>query len=79
MSWKLGYTPAEAERSARRQTINDDDRTQWVNNDEGLYRWFVSERMPMREFVRMNRSAIDEVINNVNSGSKPAHYLAYGG
>lgn len=25
-------------------TLNDSEREQWVNNDEGLYRWMLAER-----------------------------------
>jgi len=24
----------------KRFTVNDEDRKEWVNNDEGLYRWW---------------------------------------
>lgn len=75
--------------------LNDDERSQWIDNDEGLYNWWKSARrqtlnpfsglvrdagqMPKREFIRQNREEIDRAINNVLNGSKPAHYLAYGG
>jgi hypothetical protein len=65
--------------SNKRQTINDEDRRQWVENDEGLYRWYKSSHLPIREFIRRNRSEIDLVIENVRDGRKQAHYLAYGG
>ena len=58
---------------------NDDDRQQFIDNDEGLYDWW--RRAPettMRAFIRANRGAIDKVIDNVVGGSQPAHYLAYG-
>ena len=38
-----------------------------------------SERMTKREFLRTYRAEIDAIIDNVESGRKPAHYLAYGG
>lgn len=57
--------------------INDEDRRQWVLNDEGLYNMQRESRLPMREFIKQNREMIDKVINNVTSGTKPAHYLAY--
>lgn len=56
--------------------MNDQERAQWVDNDEGLYR--LKGRMSMRKFIRENRALIDEVIERVTKGSKPAHYLAYG-
>lgn len=50
---------------------------QWVDNDEGLYRWWKSERGSKRDFIRRNRAEIEAAINNVTSNKKPAHYLAY--
>ena len=40
--------------------MNDTEREEWVNNDEGLYRWWRSTRMSMRLFVRTNRGDIDD-------------------
>jgi hypothetical protein len=58
---------------------NDEERRQWVENDEGLYNWYRGSRLSMTRFIRQNRAEIDEVINNVLENRKPAHYLAYGG
>lgn len=49
-----------------RLTISDIE--QWIDNDEGLYRWWRGERGSKREFIK-----------RVLHGTKPAHYLAYGG
>ena len=65
--------------AGKRDTINDDDRSQWVDNDEGLYCMWKSSKMGKRAFIRENRSMIDRCIRNVTSGSKNAHYLRYGG
>jgi hypothetical protein len=62
----------------KRQTLNDNDRSQWIDNDEGLYNWFRSTRMSKKAFVKQYRKEIDEVVNNVRGGVKPAHYLEYG-
>jgi len=59
--------------------MNDEGRREWVLNDEGLYRWWRSERKPIRKFIRENRQALTEAINNMLNGTKPAHYLRYGG
>ena len=59
--------------------MNDTEREQWIDNDEGLYNWRRSERLSMREFIRKNREEIDRVIRNMTERKKPAHYLAYGG
>jgi len=58
--------------------MNDSDRAEWVNNDEGLYNWWKSEGGSLRNFIRNHREEITRVIENVLSGKKPAHYLAYG-
>lgn len=42
--------------------MNDTERENWVNNDEGLYNWWQGSRLSMREFVRQNRKDIDKVI-----------------
>lgn len=59
--------------------MNNTEREQWIDNDEGLYDWWRGSRLSKREFIKQNRAEIDEVINNVRSGRKPASYLAYGG
>lgn len=43
-------------------TINNNDREQWVNNDEGLYNWWKSERIPMRKFITNHRTELDLII-----------------
>jgi hypothetical protein len=43
--------------------MNDTEREMWVNNDEGLYRWWKSSRQPMRLFIRENRNELDHAIN----------------
>lgn len=61
----------------KNQPIDDDDREQWVANDEGLYDLWRSSGLSEEEFVRQNRELIDEVIHNVRDGGRPAHYLKY--
>lgn len=63
----------------KRDTINDTDRAQWIDNDEGLYCLWRSARQPKRQWIRENRDFIDSVIRNVRDGARPAHYLRYGG
>jgi hypothetical protein len=58
---------------------NDDERAEWIDNDEGLYDWWRESRQSKRAFIRENRAEIDAAIDNVTSGDKPAHYLKYGG
>jgi hypothetical protein len=59
-------------------TMNDTEREQWIDNDEGLYDWWRTSRLGKRAFIRANRAAIDEVIRNVTGSVRPAHYLKYG-
>ena len=61
-----------------KNTHNDDERAQWVDNDEGLYDWWRTSGQPKRAFIREHRAEIDEAIDNVTGGNKPAHYLKYG-
>jgi len=58
--------------------MNDNERADWIDNDEGLYCWWKQSRMPKREFIRENRAEITEIIENVLLGRKQAHYLVYG-
>jgi hypothetical protein len=59
--------------------MNDRERENWIDNDEGLYRMWSSSRSSKRKFIRANRSVIDAAITNVTTGKQPAHYLVYGG
>lgn len=58
--------------------LNDEDRSDWIDNDEGLHNWWRGSKMGKRRFIRENRAEIDATINPVLDGSKPAHHLAYG-
>jgi len=60
-----------------RNTLNDTDREQWIDNDEGLYNWWRSSRLSKREFIRQNRDELTQIILNIRDDRKPAHYLAY--
>ena len=57
--------------------MNNQEREQWIDNDEGLYRWWKSSKLSKRAFIKANRAKIDTVIRNVTEGMKPPHYLAY--
>lgn len=59
--------------------MNDQDRAEWIDNDEGLYNWWRSSGLSKREFIRRNRAELTSCINAVLGGDKPAHFLAYGG
>jgi len=46
-----------------RRTMNDGDREEWVNNDEGLYSWWRSSGKGITVFVRQNRAELTALIN----------------
>jgi metal-dependent hydrolase (beta-lactamase superfamily II) len=57
--------------------MNNEERRLWVLNDEGLYNMQQRSHKSVEEFVKDSRQVIDEVIENVISGKKRSHYLAY--
>jgi hypothetical protein len=57
--------------------MNDTEREQWVDNDEGLYDMQRRSRLSKREWVRQNRALIDDAAGNIRSGRKQSHYLKY--
>lgn len=59
--------------------MNDKDRSQWVNNDEGLYLVCKRSKMSESRWIKENRALIDEVAKNVTENIQPASYLAYPG
>ena len=63
--------------------MNDEERRQWVENDEGLqgicHAEMRMERISKREWIKRNRGLIDRAAGMIVSGEKPSHYLVYGG
>ena len=57
--------------------MNENQRSEWIDNDEGLYNWWQKSHQNKRKFMRENREGIDLVIRQLLSGEKRAHYLAY--
>lgn len=51
--------------------MNNREREQWIQNDEGLYNWWRASRQSMRDFIRDNRAEIDSAIERA-LGRKPA-------
>lgn len=45
-----------------RQYKNDEERRQWVLNDEGLYDWWKSTGVGLYRFVQTNRAQLDDII-----------------
>jgi hypothetical protein len=59
--------------------MNDAEREQWIDNDEGLYDLWRRAGLSKREFLRRNRGDVDAAILPVLNNEKPAHHLKYGG
>lgn len=45
-----------------RANMNDDEREQWIMNDEGLYNWWRGSRLSARAFIRENRDELTRLI-----------------
>jgi hypothetical protein len=45
-----------------RWSLNDDDREQWISNDEGWYHQQRRSGLGMRAFIRANRAELDAYI-----------------
>jgi hypothetical protein len=46
----------------RRGGLNDREREQWIQNDEGLYNWWKSTRQAISKFIKENREELDHLI-----------------
>lgn len=46
----------------RRGGLNDREREQWIQNDEGLYNWWKSTRQAVSKFIKENREELDRLI-----------------
>lgn len=55
----------------RNQPLNDNDRAQWIDNDESLYNWWRSSRQSKRAFIRANRAELDTLIRKVRDAPAP--------
>ena len=45
--------------------MNNREREMWINNDEGLYRWWKSSGMGITPFIKENREEIDKYILSI--------------
>lgn len=48
--------------------MNDEERRQWVLNDEGLYNWWKSSHMGLYAFINKNR---EEITNCIERALEP--------
>lgn len=58
--------------------MNDNDRSEWIDNDEGLNCLWKASKLSKRAFIKQRRRHIDAVIGTIMSRKQPAHYLLYG-
>lgn len=59
--------------------LTREDIKEWVNNDEGLYRWWKSSRMSLNSFVKANREELERCISRVLNRPPGTSYHAMGG
>jgi len=45
--------------------MNDNDRREWVENDEALYKWWKAEGGGLYRFVQENRASLTKYIQKV--------------
>jgi len=58
-------------KSVPKQTIREKEL--WIDNDEGLYRWWKRTGKSKRNFIKENSDTLDELIYNAIS-QKPRDY-----
>lgn len=51
--------------------LNDNDREEWIINDEALLGWQRSSGLSMRAFIRANRAELDRLIKSVRDAPPP--------
>jgi hypothetical protein len=56
--------------------MNERTRVDWVNNHEPLTNMWKDSKLPMRDFVRRNREAIDKIINDASNVHPIESYTA---
>jgi len=59
--------------------MTDEEREQWVSNDEGLYDAWEQSGLTMKQYIEANRERIDWVARLVTHGTRRQHFLKYGG
>lgn len=53
--------------------MNDADRTEWVDNDEGLYNWWLRSGLSKRQFIQANRAELTRLIEGAQGGRRRFH------
>lgn len=54
--------------------MNNAEREQWIDNDEGLYNWWRSLHMSKRAFIKENREELDACIERALHPHEPRRY-----
>lgn len=58
--------------------MDDEERAEWVENDEGLYDMKERSGLSTEDWVRKNRALIDANAKAVTDGTARQHSLKYG-
>lgn len=48
--------------------MNNDERSQWIDNDETLYKWWKLEGGSKADFIKDNREELDKYISEKLNG-----------
>ena len=56
------YTKKEGGSMTGEIRLNNSDREQWIDNDEGLYLWWKSTKLSKRKFIQENKAELDALI-----------------
>ena len=55
--------------------MNDTERSQWIDNDEGLYNWWKASKLPKSRFINLNRLLLTKFIEDRLNHPNAAHSL----
>jgi hypothetical protein len=55
--------------------MNDTERSQWIDNDEGLYNWWKASKLPKSRFIKINRPLLNRLIEDRLNHPNAVHAL----
>lgn len=64
--------------SSRERGLSSKEIGQWIDNDEGLYRWWQQSKQSKREFISGNRDKLKRIVQSIMSGERRPYYLTFG-
>lgn len=59
--------------------MDNTDRAQWIDNDEGLYNWWRMSKQSKAAFMKENRVELDAAINNARHPCRSDCYACKSG